>query len=201
MTALYIVLAYLTGAFPTSYVVAKVGYGIDLRQHGSGNLGATNAYRLLGWKAALPIFIVDIAKGWFPTFCFPLWNAGGSPDWAMVFGAAAILGHVYSVYVRFRGGKGVATSAGVLLALQPVAMLVGLAVWAGLVWATGYVSLASIAAALVIPVAVLLLNGVGALFWLTLALAGFVVWAHRANIKRLLEGSEHRFGHRREEAK
>ena len=111
MTWLLLAAAYLTGAFPTSYVVGRMR-GIDLRQHGSGNLGATNAYRVLGWRAAIPIFIVDIAKGWFPTFAFPLWDGSPQWEWALAYGAAAILGHVFPVYVRFRGGKGVATSAG-----------------------------------------------------------------------------------------
>jgi glycerol-3-phosphate acyltransferase PlsY len=188
--------AYLTGAFPTSFVVARVARGIDLRQHGSGNLGATNAYRVLGWRAALPIFLVDIFKGWFPAAYFPLWDGQDSALWAMAYGAAAILGHVFSIYVGFRGGKGVATSAGVLLALSPAAVLIALAAWAGLVWMTGYVSLASITAALLVPIVITIRDGPGPLLWLTIGLATFVVYAHRSNIRRLLAGTEHRFGKR-----
>jgi len=186
--------AYLTGSFPTSYVVGRLSRGIDLRQHGSGNLGATNAYRVLGWQAAIPIFIVDIGKGWAPTALFPRLDGSPLAEWALAYGAAAIVGHVWSVYVGFRGGKGVATSAGVLLALAPTAVLAGFIVWFLLVWLTGYVSLGSIAAAALVPVVTGVTMGPGPVLWLTTALAVFVIWAHRANIRRLLAGTENRFG-------
>lgn len=190
--ALLLAAAYLLGAVPTSYLVGKLR-GIDLRQHGSGNLGATNAFRVLGWRAALPVFIFDIFKGWLPAFLFPLIDHSAAPLWALAYGTAAIVGHVFSIYVGFKGGKGVATSAGVLIALAPVGMLVGLVVWAALVFGTGYVSLGSIVAAVVVPVAVFLSQGPGAVFWLSVGLAIFVVFAHRANIRRLLRGEESRF--------
>jgi glycerol-3-phosphate acyltransferase PlsY len=194
MTWLLLLASYLIGAIPTSYIVARAVRGIDLREHGSGNLGATNAYRVLGWKAATPIFIVDIAKGWFPAFFFPLWDRTPVAEWALAYGAAAIIGHVWSIYVGMRGGKGVATSAGVFLALAPVPVLIALCIWGVLVFATGYVSLASVAAAAVMPVLVYLFNATGPVFWLSLLLATFVIFAHRANIRRLLRGEEHRFG-------
>jgi glycerol-3-phosphate acyltransferase PlsY len=190
--------AYLLGAIPTSYVVGRLARGIDLRQHGSGNLGATNAYRVLGWKAALPIFLLDIAKGWFPTAFFPHWDAAPSPVWALAYGSAAIIGHVWSVYVRFRGGKGVATSAGVLLALAPGAALAGFAVWLVIVKVSGYVSLGSIAAAALVPIVVAVTIGAGPTLWLSAGLALFVIWAHRSNIRRLIEGRENRFGRKAE---
>lgn len=193
MTALLLLAAYLVGATPTSYVAGRLARGIDLRQHGSGNLGATNAFRVLGWKAATPIFLIDIAKGWFPTAWFHRWDGSAGAEWALAYGAAAILGHVFSVYVGFRGGKGVATGAGVFLALAPYAVLVGLAVWGAIVYFTGYVSLASITAAVLLPPLVYMLRGAGAVFWVAVALASFVVFAHRANIRRLLRGEEHRF--------
>jgi len=191
---LLVLAAYLTGSFPTSYVVGRLSRGIDLRQHGSGNLGATNAYRVLGWQAAIPIFIVDIGKGWAPTALFPRLDGSPLAEWALAYGAAAIVGHVWSVYVGFRGGKGVATSAGVLLALAPTAVLAGFIVWFLLVWLTGYVSLGSIAAAALVPVVTGVTMGPGPVLWLTTALAVFVIWAHRANIRRLLAGTENRFG-------
>jgi acyl phosphate:glycerol-3-phosphate acyltransferase len=184
--------AYFIGAFPTSYVTGRLLRGIDLRAHGSGNLGATNAYRVLGWKAATPIFLLDIFKGWLPAFWFPQLD-GRAWQWALAYGTAAIVGHIFSVYVRFRGGKGVATGAGVFLALAPVAVLVGLVVWVGLVALTGYVSLASIAAAALLPAAVLLTRGADPVFWLAAAVGAFVIFAHRANIGRLLRGEEHSF--------
>jgi glycerol-3-phosphate acyltransferase PlsY len=189
---LLLLAAYLLGAFPTSLLVGKLR-GIDLRQHGSGNLGATNAFRVLGWRAAAPVFIVDIAKGWFPTYFFPSWDGAGAPEWALAYGAAAIVGHVFSVFVRFRGGKGVATSAGVLLALAPIAVGVGLGLWAATVVLTGYVSLGSLLAAIVVPIVVYFTQGTAPVFWLTLGLAAFVIFAHRANIRRLLKGEEHSF--------
>jgi len=191
-----ILAAYLTGSIPTSYLVGRAR-GIDLRQHGSGNLGATNAYRVLGWRAASPVFVIDILKGFFPTYFFPRWDHSDIALLALAYGAAAIVGHVFSIYVRFKGGKGVATSAGVLLALAPLAVLVGLAVWATLVFTTGYVSLASIVAATILPFVILAQQGVGPIFWLSVALAAFVIFAHRANIGRLRRGEEHNFRRRK----
>jgi glycerol-3-phosphate acyltransferase PlsY len=193
VTWLLLLASYLLGAFPTSFVVARLARGIDLRRFGSGNLGATNAFRVLGWRAATPIFIVDIFKGWFPAFFFVRWDAAPAFEWALAYGAAAIFGHVFSVYVGFRGGKGVATGAGVFLALAPQAVLVGLLVWATLVYLTGYVSVASIAAALLLPLLVFAFRAPMSVFWLSAGLATFVVWAHRANIVRLRRGEEHRF--------
>jgi acyl phosphate:glycerol-3-phosphate acyltransferase len=189
---LLLIAAYLTGSIPTSYLVGRAR-GIDLRQHGSGNLGATNAFRVLGWRAALPVFIVDIAKGFVPAFFFPQWDGSPVATLALAYGAAAIVGHVFSIYVRFKGGKGVATSAGVLLALSPAAVGISLLVWGALVYGSGYVSLASIVSAALLPLLILLLGGATPVFWLSVALAAFVVFAHRANIKRLLRGEEHSF--------
>lgn len=196
---LLLLAAYLLGAFPSSYVVGKLVRGIDLREHGSGNLGATNAFRVLGWKAATPVFILDIFKGWLPTFYFARWDNSGDWRWALAYGAAAIIGHVFSIYVRFKGGKGVATGAGVFLALAPRAVLAGLIIWSVLLWLTGIVSVASITAAIVLPIAVALFYREPLVLALACAISLFVVYAHRANIRRLLRGEEHSF--RRKEAK
>jgi acyl phosphate:glycerol-3-phosphate acyltransferase len=193
--ALLVLAAYLIGALPTSYAVARLVRGIDLRQHGSGNLGATNAFRVLGWRAATPIFIIDIAKGFIPAFFFPRLDGREVATWALAYGAAAILGHVYSVYVGFKGGKGVATGAGVFLALAPLAVLVGLVIWLLLVFTTGYVSLASITAAAALPIMVALTGAPGEVLVLSAFLSAFVIYAHRANIRRLMRGEEHRFRH------
>jgi acyl phosphate:glycerol-3-phosphate acyltransferase len=194
--ALLLLAAYLLGAIPTSFIVARLARGIDLRQHGSGNLGATNAFRVLGWKAATPIFIADIAKGFIPAFWFPRIDGANWIGWALAYGAAAIVGHMFSVYVGFRGGKGVATSAGVFLALAPGAVLAGLVVWSVIVFATGYVSLASVSAAAVLPILVALTGAAPQVFVLSLLLGAVVIYAHRANIGRLRHGTEHRFGRR-----
>jgi glycerol-3-phosphate acyltransferase PlsY len=196
IAALLVVVSYLVGAIPTSYIAGRLARGIDLRQHGSGNLGATNAFRVLGWRAAVPIFLGDILKGFVPVFFFPRIDDVTHYGWALAYGVTAVLGHVYSIYVGFRGGKGVATGAGVFLALAPIAVLLSLVIWITLVAATGYVSLASIAAAAALPLLVLATGAPAAVLVLSALLAAFVIFGHRANIRRLLRGEEHRFRRR-----
>lgn len=187
--------AYAVGATPTSYWVGKGVYGVDLREEGSGNLGATNTYRVLGWKAALPVFIVDVLKGWLPVWWFPRLAGTGDAAWAIAFGAAAVFGHVCSFWVRFRGGKGVATSAGVLAALAPVSVAAGFVVWVVVILVTRMVSAGSMAAAVAAPVAAAFTPGIPRSVTVFLALLGlFIIWAHRSNIRRILAGTEARLG-------
>ena len=188
--------AYLLGAVPASYLVARWVAGVDLRQHGSKSLGATNLFRLLGWKAAVPVAVFDVAKGAAPVLVYlavtrePAW-------WSLVVGAAAVLGHVFSPFVRFRGGKGVATAAGVFLAYMPGAIGAAAVVWIGLVAATGYVSLGSLSAAVTFPLFVRFLYPSRATgFVVAGCVALFVIFNHRANIRRLLAGTEARFRRR-----
>ncbi|HEV8612225.1 MAG TPA: glycerol-3-phosphate 1-O-acyltransferase PlsY [Gemmatimonadales bacterium] len=192
--ALWLFASYLLGAIPTSYVVVRLVKGEDLRRLGSGNLGATNLYRTLGWRYAIPVAVFDLLKGAVPVKVFgPL--AGDGTLVPLLLGMAALLGHVFSVFVKFRGGKGVATGAGIVLGLAPGAFLVALAAWALVLALSGYVSLASIVAALLLPPAVYLLEPARRpLVWLFSVLAVLIVFFHRANIKRLLSGTEHRFG-------
>ena len=191
-----LVASYLLGAVPTSYVVGRVFRGIDLRQHGSGNLGATNLYRVLGWKYALPVALVDIAKGAVPVALLaPLVSA--SQYFALAAGLAAVAGHAVSPFVGFKGGKGVATAAGVMLALTPLTIAVLVVIWAIIVFSTGYVSLASIVAATLLPVLAWLLHPESrGLVPFDALIAAAIVWLHRGNIRRLLAGTEHRFGRR-----
>jgi glycerol-3-phosphate acyltransferase PlsY len=200
VTYLLVALSYLVGATPTSYWVGKAFHGIDLREHGSGNLGATNAFRVLGWRSAAPVMAVDVLKGFVPVWFFP-GLAGSSFGWTLAFGAAAVLGHMFSLWVGFKGGKGVATSGGVFFALAPWAGLGGLGVWILLSFSTRTGSVGSIGAALALPVLVAFLphQGGRVLVIFTAALAAFVIWAHRANVRRLLKGEEHRFGPSRRE--
>lgn len=196
MTYAFLGLSYLLGAVPTSYWVGRVFHGLDLREHGSGNLGATNALRVLGWRSAVPVVVIDVAKGWVPVALFAAW-AGVGFGWALAYGTAAILGHMFSVWVRFKGGgKGMATSAGAFLALAPWAVLGGFIVWLALTVPTGYVSLGSIGAAISLPVLIVFTphEGGDTLVGFSSALAVFVVWKHRSNIRRLLRGEENRFG-------
>jgi glycerol-3-phosphate acyltransferase PlsY len=198
--AWWMIASYLLGSIPTSYLAAKIGAGIDLREHGSKNLGATNLYRVLGWKYAIPVGAFDVAKGAVPVAVFGAF-AGGDAWVPVALGVAAVIGHVYPVFMKFRGGKGVATAAGAVLALAPAALGISAFVWIAVLVATGYVSLASMLGAIVFPIAVRLLDpgnaytlGVGVL------LAVFIIVTHRSNIKRLLAGEENRFGRRRKAA-
>lgn len=187
--------AYLLGATPTSYLAGKLGRGIDLRAHGSKNLGATNVYRILGWKYAIPVALIDIAKGAVPVLLAPTTPYPWLP---LAAGGAAVLGHMFSPYVRFKGGKGVATAAGMFLALAPVAVLLAIVVWAVCLWLTGYVSLSSIIAVLSVPLSVALLQPRSSyVFWASVALVALIIFAHRRNIGRLMAGTENRFRTRR----
>ena len=188
-------LAYGAGATPTSLWLGRAVYGVDLRTKGSRNLGGTNTFRVLGWRAALPVILVDIGKGWLPVWYFPQIQPATSPStWALAYGGAAVLGHVFSFWVGFKGGKGIATSGGVLLGLAPVAVAVCLGVWLGVVFLTRIVSVASLSAALTLPAALYLLPREGtAMLWFSGALSVLVVWSHRSNIERLLKGEEGSF--------
>jgi glycerol-3-phosphate acyltransferase PlsY len=197
--ALGLAVAYLLGSIPAAYIAGRVVKGIDLRQHGSGNLGATNVYRLLGGRVAAAVLLFDAAKGALPVALLPRLLPSDRPLlWAIAYGVAAIAGHVRPIFLLWKGGgKGVATAAGVFAALVPVPALVAAVVWALVLWASGYVSLASLGAAAVLPVAVgALLGPVSPLFYLALLVGVFVFWTHRANIGRLRRGEEHRFGRR-----
>lgn len=195
--ALGLLLGYLLGSIPFAYLAGKLTRGIDLRQHGSGNLGATNVYRTLGGKTAAVVLVLDTLKGALPVLVVLRYAAGGPVlPWAVGAGVAAIAGHAKPLFLAWRGGgKGVATAGGVFLALAPVATLVSMATWAIVVFLSGYVSLASLAAAAVLPVALLVTAGVRSpLFVVSVLVAVFVFWSHRANIGRLRRGEEHRFG-------
>ncbi|MFL5401381.1 MAG: glycerol-3-phosphate 1-O-acyltransferase PlsY [Gemmatimonadales bacterium] len=195
--ALMVLASYFIGAIPTSYLVSRLFAKIDLREHGSGNLGATNLYRVLGWRYAVPVALFDMAKGAIPVLVLAP-QVSSSDLFALTCGIAAIVGHVFSAFVGFKGGKGVATAAGVMLGLTPVALAVCAAVWASLVLLTGYVSLGSIAAAAVLPVAVYLLERptTPELLWVDAGVAAGVILLHRRNIQRLLSGTENRFRRR-----
>jgi glycerol-3-phosphate acyltransferase PlsY len=191
----WLIASYLLGAVPTSYLAGRLFRGIDLREHGSRNLGATNLYRVLGWRYAVPVGLLDAAKGLVPVLVFAP-QVSSSELFALICGLVAVVGHVFSVFVGFKGGKGVATAAGVMLGLTPAALGVAVLVWAALVYLTGYVSVGSIAAAAIFPLAVYILEPPDqpAMLWLDIAVAAAIVWLHRANIQRLLKGTENRFG-------
>ena len=211
--ALIVGLSYLLGAIPFSLIVARAR-GVDLRAHGSGNAGATNAMRVLGKGPGLLVFALDLGKGLVATALISQLRLGGetlsflgpwAPTWAAVIaGASAMLGHVVTLWGRlffqsFKGGKGVATGAGMLLGLIPVAVGVGLLVFLATMWATRYVSLGSILAAVSLPVTLAVQRfALGAevpppVWAFALVVPFFIVWTHRTNVRRLLDGTEARF--------
>lgn len=196
-----IVASYLLGSIPAAYLAGK-SRGIDLRKHGSGNLGATNVIRVLGTKIGLLVFAVDMAKGAIPVALFPRWvpatalPMGSATIAGILCGIAAIIGHVRPIYLKFgRGGKGVATAAGVFLALAPIQTMLALLIFAVVLLSSGFVSLGSLTSAAMLPILLGVTVGVRSpLFAISVIVAIFVFWTHRANIVRLRNGEEHRFG-------
>lgn len=190
-------LAYVSGSIPFALMAGRV-HGVDLRTQGSGNLGATNVFRVLGWKTGVAVFLADALKGALPVLLLPPYIDSTRPTavWGILVGVAAIAGHVRPLFLGFRkGGKGVATAAGVFFALAPVPMLATFAVFVAVVFASGYVSLGSLTSAVLLPTLLAVTLGTGSpLFLVSVVIATFVFWTHRANIRRLRRGEEHRFG-------
>lgn len=196
--ALILAGAYVAGSIPSAYLAGRWLRGIDLRTMGSGNLGATNVYRELGVAPALAVLAVDALKGAVPAVLAPrLIGASGNAAtwWALGCGAAAIVGHARPVFLLWKGGgKGIATAAGVFLAVTPIAMLAAFAAFLAVVSATRYVSLASLIGAAVVPIAEWLRAGRTPGFYAGIAVAVFVVYTHRTNLQRLCAGTERRLG-------
>jgi len=209
--ALAALVAYAIGATPFGFLIARAR-GVDIRQHGSGNIGATNVLRVLGKRFGIPVFILDALKGLLPVLVCRHFGGTLLPEAApnrenllaiasVVVGIATILGHNYTFWLGFKGGKGIATSAGALLGIMPAVLTIALLVWFAAFSATRYVAVASIAASIVIPFAVLLLGWIHPPLNLPNLVLGilmgfFGVWRHRSNIARLRAGTEARF-HRR----
>ena len=197
---LILVIAYLIGSIPSGYLIVRATEGEDVREKGSGGTGATNVSRSAGKGAGILTLILDVIKGVFVVFLAGILSDGLFPfaDWTIAFaGVLAILGHIFPVWLRFRGGKGVATALGVFLMLEPIVVVIALVVFAITFALTRYVSLASLVAISSITIAILALtlfdpfelpNAIAALLS-----AGLVIFAHRANIQRLIAGSEPKF--------
>ncbi|OEU74456.1 MAG: acyl-phosphate glycerol 3-phosphate acyltransferase [Desulfuromonadales bacterium C00003093] len=184
--------AYLIGAIPTGIIMTKLAGGEDIRKTGSGNIGASNVYRVAGRKLGVVTLIGDCLKAVIPLLIASQFFACAGATLALV-GLAAFLGHCYPVYLGFKGGKGVATALGVFLIISPQTILCALAVFALILWRWRYISLASISAAGIAPFLTLLFERSLAIFLITLIIAGVVIWRHRANIDRLLTGNENKF--------
>ena len=191
-----VLIAYLAGSIPSAYIAGRIR-GVDLRKHGSGNLGATNVVRVLGARIGAVVFLADVLKGFLPVYLLPIVADTLQPQlWALIYGAAAILGHVKPIFLLGRGGgKGVATATGVFIALAPIPMLISMATWIIVFAISRYVSLASLCGAFILPIAIYALHrdARSPVFVASVIIAAFVFWTHRANIGRLRRGEEHRF--------
>ncbi|MBQ2851834.1 MAG: glycerol-3-phosphate 1-O-acyltransferase PlsY [Bacteroidales bacterium] len=195
-----ILLAYILGSIPSSVWIGKIFFDVDVREHGSGNAGTTNTIRTLGYKAGIPVFIIDALKGWFAVFMskviFGYFPEIEMPDYVQVVAAAAVvIGHIFPVFAGFRGGKGVATLLGVGFGLIPIPALIALGIFTIVLLCFGYVSLASITATVTLPIVTyfFVMPDNLILFLLSIAVAIFVPITHKENIKRLLNGTENKF--------
>ena len=206
-----VVLSYLIGSIPTSIIVTKLLRGVDIREHGSGNAGGTNVIRVLGWRAGVFVILIDILKGYIATMIIPKLMYGDLPFTnrtpfeditviRIITGCAAILGHVWTAFSGFRGGKGIATAGGVLLGLATVEVLVAIGVFSIVFILSRTVSLGSISGAIAFPLAMLArhnifhaeLQGYHTLIFFSIGISLLLLFTHRANIKRLIEGTERR---------
>jgi acyl phosphate:glycerol-3-phosphate acyltransferase len=201
--AIVVIGSYLLGSMPFGYLAGRIA-GIDIRNCGSGNVGATNVIRTLGKGYGYPVFALDFLKGFGAVKMSILIATRGQSEWnspemfGIVAAISSVVGHSFPVWLRFKGGKGVATSAGALLALAPVAALIGFAIWILTFWFTRYVSVASIAAAAALPLIILIATWLSRtpgklLFYSSVCLAAVVIWRHRSNLSRLMHGTEPRF--------
>src|SRR5438270_1582919 len=191
------------GSIPFGYVAGKIR-GIDIRKIGSGNIGATNVVRVLGKRYGYSVFVLDFLKGFGAVKISMSIATDARPEWASpeIFGIFAaissVIGHSFPVWLKFRGGKGVATSAGALFGLVPSAAVIGAAIWILIFWLTRYVSVASIASVIALPLVIFIMTWLNqtrgkALFYSSIFLAAVVIWRHRSNLSRLMRGKEARF--------
>ena len=201
------VAAYLLGSIPTGFLVAKIK-GIDIRSVGSGNIGATNAMRVLGKPAGIFVLLMDAAKGFLAVYLAIMmarrfyWNDPELQTLQVIAGVGAVLGHNYTCWLKFKGGKGIATTAGVYLALAPWPLLVAFVVFILAVLFTRYISVGSISAAVALPFAVLIMQPKDLLLGIvTVVLGALAIYKHKSNIKRLMAGTENRLGKKREATK
>lgn len=184
------VAAYFLGSIPTGLLLAKA-FGVDIRATGSGNIGATNVYRTLGRSVGVMTLVGDCLKGLLPVLLAKYLHL--SDVWIAVVGLAAFLGHVYTVFLGFKGGKGVATALGVFLGISPVSVGAAVLIFVAVVWKWRYVSLGSIAAAAAMPGFVAVVDPRPAFVVMTVMVAALVIWKHKENIKRLQDGTENKF--------
>ena len=201
--ATVLVASYLLGSIPFGYLAGRLA-GIDIRKAGSGNIGATNVVRVLGKSYGYPVFFLDFLKGLGAVKISVLIATRVQPEWGSpeIFGIIAavstVIGHCFPLWLKFRGGKGIATSAGALFGLMPLAMLIDVAIWILVFWLTRYVSVASVAAAVALPLVIAVMTRLNqsygkGLFYSSLCIAAVVIWRHHSNLSRLMRGREPRF--------
>ena len=190
-----VAIAYIAGSIPFAFLAGKAR-GVDLREHGSGNLGATNAMRVLGPRLGALVYAGDTLKGMLPPLLLPLAVRTPTPElWAIAFGVAAIVGHVRPVFLMGQGGgKGVATAGGVFFGLAWLPALISLGMFAIVVAVTRYVSAGSLAAAVTLPLSLLVFRGPDPLFAIAMAISAFVIWMHRGNMSRIAKRTEPKIG-------
>ena len=207
-----ILVSYLIGSIPNAYIIGKISKNIDLRRHGSGNLGSTNAFRILGVKLGIIVQILDVAKGLIvvllvsPLFFNNLPFANHTPFTditliKIIAGISAVIGHTFPVFMKFKGGKGINTALGMLVSLAPIEVTISVAVFILILLASGYVSLGSIIASFIFPTTMFIRENIfnveiysyKTLIVTAIITAAFMIYNHRSNIKRLLQGNEHRF--------
>ena len=216
LLAIIIILAYLVGSIPTSILISKAAGGIDIREHGSGNAGGTNVMRVLGWKYGLLVIFLDAFKGAVAVIIvarlffgpLPFENISPFDDFTLVqiiAGIAAVIGHIWTVFAGFRGGKGIATALGMLVMLVTVEMLIDMVIFALVVIISRYVSLGSIIAAISVPSTLFIrenlfhvdIPGYSTLFPFIIAVSALVVFTHRKNLVRLIKGNENKLSFRK----
>ncbi len=206
-----VILSYLVGSIPTSIIISKMVKGIDIRQHGSGNAGGSNVFRILGWKYGLTVILLDALKGVIAVLLisrlylgdFPFSNATPFDDFTLVqiiAGVFAVIGHIWTIFAGFKGGKGIATGLGILVSIVTVDMLLALVIFAIVVSVSKYISLGSLAAAVSVPLIMIVrenifnvdISGYHTVLPLTIFLALLVMFTHKTNIRRLLQGNENK---------
>lgn len=211
-TSLIIIFSYLIGSFPTALVVSKNFFGFDIREKGSGNMGSTNAFRVLGWKWGVVVQIIDILKGLIPVILVAnifgneiIYPSIKSDDSLIIIkliaGFSSICGHIWTVFAGFKGGKGINTALGVLIAIAPIDVIISLIAFAIILISTGYVSLGSITASVIIPISLFIrkevfgkeIQGYDILIIFFIIIACLLIYTHRKNIERLIKGTENRF--------
>jgi len=186
----YFLLSYLIGSIPFGYIICKIFKNIDIRKFGSGNIGATNVYRVCGFKFGLPVLILDILKGFMPVYIGKLLQF--SNPLILVGGLLSILGHSFSIFLKGKGGKGVSTSFGVVIGLLPLPALISFIIWLIVVLSTGYVSLGSITGALFLAISTIIFTKSIFLFYVSVFIFIFIIFTHRENIKRLINKKENK---------